>query len=290
MKRITVQTYLLAFSIVIFSACNKTRATSDESSAEVYPETEFGWKLGSQAYTFKAYTFFEAIDKIDSCGLQYVEGFPGQTIGGGIEGKMDFNMEEATRNRILQKLNEKGVKMHGFGVVQAKSEKEWRKLFEFAQAMGVETITSEPDEKDIPLLSSLSDEFKINVAIHNHPNPSHYWNPDVVLNAIKGQSKRIGACADIGHWVRSGLDPVESLKKLEGHILHLHMKDLNEKGKKEAHDVHWGEGVSNVAGVIEELKRQNFSGMISAEYEYNWNNNASDVAASVSYFRNTVKQ
>src|SRR5690606_9537663 len=152
------------------------------------------------------------------------------------------------------------------------------------KAMGIQTITSEPEEEDLPLISKLCDEYKINVAIHNHPNPSHYWNPDIVLAAIKGKSSRLGACADIGHWIRSGLDPIESLKKLEGHVLHSHMKDLNEKSKT-AHDVIWGTGISNISGIIEELKRQNFKGMISVEYEYNWRHNAPEVAASVKYFR-----
>ena len=67
------------------------------------------------------------------------------------------------------------------------------------------------------------------------------------------------------------------------------MKDLHEEGKN-GHDVHWGEGVSNIAGVIAELKRQNFKGAISAEYEYNWFNNAGDVAASAVNFRKLVSQ
>src|SRR5690606_14641597 len=99
-------------------------------------------------------------------------------------------------------------------------------------------------------------------AIHNHPKPSHYWNPDQVLAAISGASPRVGACADIGHWVRSGLDPIECLKKLEGHIIEFHMKDLNEKGVEEAHDVPWGTGVSNIAGVMKEMKRQGFKGVV----------------------------
>ena len=253
------------------------------------PETKLGWKLGSQAYTFNRFTFFEAIDKTDSCGLKYVEAFPGQTIGGGIEGKMDYHMDAATRTKILQKLKEKGIKMVSFGVVNANSDADWRQLFEFGKAMGLENFTSEPDEKYIPLLSKLCDEFKINLAIHNHPQPSHYWNPDIVLAAIKGQSKRVGSCADIGHWVRSGLDPVECLKKLDGHVIQLHFKDLHEKGKG-GHDVHWGTGVSNVDGVIAELKRQKFKGLLSAEYEYNWNNSVPDVTASVKYFREAVKK
>ncbi|QMU31140.1 sugar phosphate isomerase/epimerase family protein [Adhaeribacter radiodurans] len=269
------------------SAATATSATTTSSQSN--PEEKLDWKLGAQAYTFNRFTFAEAIDKIKSCGLSYVEAFPGQTIGGGIEGKMEPNMSAEKRNQILKMLQDKGVKMVSFGVTGAKDEAGWRELFQFAKDMGLENITMEPEPEFVPLVSKLCDEYGINAAIHNHPTPSRYWNPDVVIAAMKGQSKRLGACADIGHWVRSGLDPVECLKKLDGHIIQLHFKDLNEKSK-DAHDVHWGQGVSNVDGVLAELKRQNFKGLFSAEYEYNWENSAPDVTASVQYFREAVQK
>src|SRR5690606_21975115 len=231
---------------------------------------------------------FEAIDKIDSCDLGYVEAYPNQILGGGIPGKMDFKMEESKRKLILDRLKEKGVKMQSFGVVKVKDPNDWREVFEFCKYMGVETITSEPVLTDLPLISKLADEFKINVAIHNHPDPSIYWNPETVLSALEGQSKRIGACADVGHWIRSGLDPIESLKKLEGRVFQLHMKDLNEKNSRKAHDVIWGTGISNIQGIVAELKRQKFNGIISVEYEHNWYNSREDVAKSVQYFRTLV--
>ena len=272
--------------LLILGACKSMNSNKSGSTAK-NPESKLGWELGSQAYTFRMFSFAEAIKKIDSCNLRYVEAFPGQKIGGGIEGTMGPDMDDAKRKAVLEMLKANNVKVVAFGVTSAGNEADWVKLFEFCKAMGIHTITSEPNEKDIPLLSKLADQYQINVAIHNHPDPSHYWNPDIVLNAIKGQSKRIGACADIGHWVRSGLDPVACLKKLEGHVLHSHMKDLHEKGKG-GHDVHWGEGVSDIPAVIAELKRQNFKGAISAEYEYNWLSNSADVAASVVNFRNLV--
>ncbi|TKC05889.1 sugar phosphate isomerase/epimerase family protein [Pedobacter frigoris] len=272
--------------LFLLSNCKSLNSGAGSSDART-PETKLGWKLGSQAYTFRLYSFAQAISKIDSCNLRYVEAFPGQKIGGGIEGTMTPDMDVAKRKAVLEMLKAKNVKVVAFGVTGANSEAGWNKLFEFCKFMGIQTITSEPNEKDIPLLSKLADQYQINVAIHNHPDPSHYWNPDVVLNAIKGQSKRIGACADIGHWSRSGLNPVECLKKLEGHVLHSHMKDLHVKGKG-GHDVHWGEGVCDIPGVIAELKRQNFKGAISAEYEYNWQTNSKDVAQSVVNFRNFV--
>lgn len=272
--------------LLLLNNCKSINSGKSGSNAK-NPEAQLGWKLGSQAYTFKLYTFAQAIKKIDSCNLRYVEAYPGQKIGGGIDGTMSPDMDPVKRKAVLEMLKANNVKVVAFGVTSPGSEADWIKLFDFCKTMGIQTITSEPNEKDIPLLSKLADKYEIDVAIHNHPNPSHYWNPDVILNAIKGQSKRIGACADIGHWVRSGLDPVECLKKLDGHVLHSHMKDLHLKGK-DGHDVHWGEGVSNIPGVIAELKKQHFKGVISAEYEYNWQSNSSDVAQSVLNFRNLV--
>ncbi len=257
-------------------------------SVKDLPETKSGFKIGVQSYTFRLFTLKQAIDKIDSCGARFVESFPGQNLGGGIEGKMDFNMSADNRRLVKSWLKAKNVKLVNYGVINYKTEADWLKVFQFAKDMGIETFTAEPETKFLDYISKLCDEYKINVAIHNHPDPSFYWNPDVVLNAINGKSKRMGACADIGHWVRSGLDPVESLKKLEGRVYAMHMKDLTEKGNKKAHDVIWGQGQSNVSGVVAELKRQKFKGMISAEYEYNWNNSVPEVRESIKYLRSLL--
>ncbi|GGG87391.1 hypothetical protein GCM10007415_21430 [Parapedobacter pyrenivorans] len=252
------------------------------------PEKKLGWYLSAQTYTFNRFTFFEAVDKTLSAGLNTVEAFNGQELGGGIEGSMDYKMDAEKRKAILKALKKKGVKLYAFGVVNGDNETEWKQLFEFAKAMGIKVINSEPKAEFMPLIGQLATQYKIKVGIHNHPEPSHYWSPQVVLDAIAAaNSEYVGACADIGHWVRSGLDPVESLKQYEGHLVSLHFKDLAEKSSK-THDVHWGTGVCNVKGVIAELKRQGFKGVISAEYEHNWENNAGDVAQSVANFREIV--
>ena len=59
------------------------------------------------------------------------------------------------------------------------------------------------------------------------------------LRVIKDRSHRVGACADTGHWKRSGFDPVECMKKLEGRILTFHFKDVKKEGNG-YHDVPWG--------------------------------------------------
>lgn len=243
------------------------------------------WKIGIQAWTFHVFTFAEALDKIDSCQVKYVEGFPNQSIGGGVEGKMDYHMDEAKRLEVKQMLKNKGITMVSYGVVKPKSDSDWVQLFEFAKAMGLKNIVSEPEEDQIPFISTLCDRYKINVAIHDHPKPSHYWNPDILLNATKNASSRIGACADVGHWLRSGLDPITCLQKLQGRVIEFHMKDLDQKGIRSAHDVPWGTGVNNIAGIMQEMKRQHFKGYVFVEYEYHWDNSVPEVKASVDYFR-----
>ncbi|WP_143306144.1 sugar phosphate isomerase/epimerase family protein [Chitinophaga vietnamensis] len=246
-----------------------------------------GWKLGAQAWTFNHFTLEQALDKMDSCGIQYVEAFPGQTIGGGIEGKMDYHMSPEKQEQVKNLIKKKHKVLMAFGVVVPESAAEWRMLFDFANRMGIQSITTEPQPEYLDLISQLCDQYNIKVAIHDHPKPSHYWHPDSVLAAIKGRSKLMGACADIGHWVRSGLDPVECLKKLDGHIISLHFKDLNEKSH-DAHDVIWGNGVCQIGKVLETLKQQKFKGLFSAEYEYHWDYNVPEVKASAAYWRQMV--
>lgn len=259
-----------------------------EDSNYTAPE-KLGWRLGSQAYTFKEFTFAEALDKLKSIDLKYVEAYPGQKIGGDIEGNIHHSMDANTRAKVKQLLDEKGIKLVCYGVVSGKDEAEWRSIFDFAKNLEIETITSEPAPEYLDLVESLCNEFGINLAIHNHPQPSRYWNPDTVLKALEGRSGRIGACADVGHWVRSGLNPVECLKKLEGKIISLHFKDLNQQGK-EAHDVPWGTGISDVKAMLAELKRQNFKGVFSVEYEYNWKNSLPEIEQSVNYFNQVAAE
>jgi sugar phosphate isomerase/epimerase len=174
------------------------------------------------------------------------------------------------RAAIKSKLESAGVKLGSFGVTGIPDkEPEARKMFEWAKDMGIETLVSEPNENQYDLLNKLVDEYGINVAIHNHPQPNHYWNPDTEVRLLQGRSKRIGSCADVGHWQRSGVQPIEALKKLEGRIIESHFKDLNKFGDKGAVDVPWGTGTGDAKGMLEAFQQQNGKFTFLVEYE-NW--------------------
>jgi len=101
---------------------------------------------------------------------------------------------------------------------------------------------------------------------------------------VKDRDPRIGSGADTGHWVRSGLTPIECLRILKGHIISSHLKDLHAKGPG-GHDVPFGTGVSDIPDVLDELKAQNFAGNISIEYEYNWDSSVPEVAQCIGFVR-----
>lgn len=254
--------------------------------AEGAPHAEkLGWRLGCQAYSFNRYTFEEAVEKNTSLGLHYIEAYPGQKLSDQApDAKMDLDLSPGLREIVKQRLADRDIKLVNYGVCRlSKDESTSRKTFDFAADMGIETIVSEPAFDAFDTVEKLCDEYKINVALHNHPKPSRYWNPDTVLKMCKGRSKRIGSCSDTGHWMRSGLNPIEQLKKLEGRIISFHFKDLNQYGK-EAHDVPWGTGKADVKGMLHEIHRQGIKAVFSIEYEYHWTSSLPEIAESVKYF------
>jgi sugar phosphate isomerase/epimerase len=271
------------------------KMTADEMFAAGERATKaadkLGWRIGIQAWTFNRRSFFQTIDVVHSMGLHCIEGYPGQTVDKDPAVKMGPELPGDVRDEIKKRLVAADIKLVNFGVIGlSKDETKTRKVFDFAKDMGIETIVSEPPEDAFDLLDKLTVEYGINVAIHDHPKPNHYWNPDTVLRVINGRNPRIGDCADVGHWQRSGVDPIEALKKMQGHIICSHFKDLNEFNNVKAIDVPWGTGTGNARGMLEELHRQNAKIVFSVEYEHYTPGLVDDVARSIKWFGETCEE
>jgi sugar phosphate isomerase/epimerase len=173
------------------------------------------------------------------------------------------------------------------GVISPKNADEWKKAFDLAKEFGLSYITAEPLKDQWNMVDSMAGAYGIKVAIHDHPKPNPYWSPDSVLAAIQGHPN-IGDCADVGHWARNGLNPVDCLKKLEGHVYGVHLKDIKTFNKTNAEDTAVGKGVIDFPAIFQELKRQNFSGMFSIEQESNWYHSLPDVINTVKYYNEEV--
>jgi len=247
------------------------------------------WSIGLQLWTFRVFSFTDAVKKADSCGIKIIQAFPGQRLGGGMNGNFGPDMSMEDRKTVKALLKSKGMHLNAFGVTNANDEAGWRNLFVFAKDMGIPIIVAEPKDNQWNYVDRLAGEYHIRVAIHDHPRPAHYWHPDSVLAAMKGHPN-IGACADIGHWTRNGLNVVDCLKKLSGHIWNVHLKDVDTFNKVDAKDAIPGQGVINMPAVFQELKRQGFKGNIAIEHESNWNNNAGDVIEIVHFYHDQIKK
>ena len=263
-----------------------------------------GFAIGCQAYTFNRFSVFEAIEKTAEAGGKIIEFYPGQalTAEDKLAKKNPWNHDASDEviARVKAKLAKHNVRAVNYGVVGIpKDEAGARKIFEFAKKMGFYGVTTESVD-NLDLIEKLVKEFDICVGIHQHAkrfkkerdaqgnqveDPSYkVWSPEYVRDQVAKRDARIGACADLGHWQTSGLKAVDCLKILEGRVMSVHMKERAALGAGQ-HDTIFGTGVTDMAGVLAELKRQKFTGNISIEYEYNWDNSVPDIKQCIDFVR-----
>jgi sugar phosphate isomerase/epimerase len=278
MKKATPFRLWMAMAILPFIACHDQPAG---------PAPVNDWTLGVQLWTFSKFDFVTAISKVDSSGVKFIEAYSHQPLGGDMTGNFGPDMSADAKVEIKKLLAAKGITLVAMGVIIPKDLAEWKKYFEFGKEFGLRYFTAEPIKTQWGGIDSLAGIYGIKVAIHDHPKPNAYWHPDSVLAAIAGHPN-IGACADVGHWARNGLDPVECLKKLQGHVFGVHLKDIVTFGDVHAADTVIGMGVIKWAPIFQELQRQHFAGMMSIEHESSWYNSVPDVIQSLKFYNEQV--
>ena len=252
-----------------------------------------GWKLAVQSYTFHKFTLVETLDKVAQLGVRYIEVYPGHRLGGEW-GDQVFGpgMDASTQRAVRSLAASKGIRIVGTGVFVSDNREDWEQLFRFAHGMKMEYVTCEPPLTMWDEVERLAEHYKVKVAVHNHPRPSDYWKPQLLLDAISERSQMVGACCDVGHWRREGLDHLQCLRQLKGRVVSLHFKDIEapREGKEWQEDVIWGRGVLQMPAMLDELSAQGFKGYFAIEYETNWDNSVPDIAECISYFKQLVKE
>jgi len=233
-----------------------------------------GLNLGIQLYSLRGFKVNEALAHAKSLGFTHVEFYSGMLA-------TNASAEEIAS--IKKQVSELGLTISAHGVNRfSKDADANRAIFQFAKSAGIGTITADPDPDSFANLDQLVKEFDIRVAIHNH-GPRHRYNkPLDVLHAIDGHDERIGACADLGHYIRSGEQPVEVIQAFKGRLYGIHLKDFATMEDK-AKGVILGVGHLNCLEVFEALKNVGFpaDGALSLEYEENESNPLDDIRQCV---------
>jgi len=271
------------FSLLAFTAALHAAGLPDDLKTG-------GFAIGCQAWTFNKFTVTEAIDKTAAAGGKVIEFFPGQKLSPEQSGiAFSHDAPKEAWEVVKKKLAEKKITPIAYGVVGlSKDEAASRKVFEFAKYFGIRVINTESVDA-IDTFEKLVKEYDIKVGFHDHPkraeDPNYkMWDPNYILSVVKDRDPRIGSCADTGHWVRSGVKPVDAIRILKGHIVSSHLKDLHAP-LPSGHDVPFGEGVSDVTGILDEYKAQGFDGPISVEYEYHMEDNLAEAAQCIGFVR-----
>lgn len=247
------------------------------------------WKLGVALYTFSTMSFPEQLAYADSASLKYVEGFVFAKAGKELKDSVLMKLSPSGIQQLKKKVADQGLKMESVYIIGGKTVADWKRDFDIAKAFGVKYVTGEPPRNMWDSVDSLASIYGIKVALHNHwKENSIYWHPDSVLAALKGHPN-FGACPDLGHYPKSGINPVMALKKLEGKIIGIHLKDIAEYNNNKLQDVPVGTGVVDFPAVFAELKNQKFDGYVMFERDTKEQpNNLTSLKQMVNYYYKTM--
>ena len=228
-----------------------------------------GLKIGMQSFTLRGFDMPGAIERIAQLGLKHVE-----------FGKKHLSPEnDGQRAQAIALCAKHGITISACGVAPfGRDESANRMWFEHARKLDAEVISGNPQPDCLDALDSLTDQFKIKVAIHNH-GPGSLW-PDIetIEKGLKGRSPRIGLCVDTGHFLRVPVDPVEVLRHFKDCVHAIHLKDMDvDKDGKHGKEFIVGEGPLDLKAVLKALLEWRFAGPISIEYEVHPENPMEDL-------------
>jgi sugar phosphate isomerase/epimerase len=241
-----------------------------------------GFPVGVQSYSLRNFETPEVIRHLQGMGVHYAE-FYGKHL--------DPKASDERIAEVQALLKSANIKLAGHGVHGFSKDHEANKrLFEFGKKIGVRVITADPTPDSFDSLDMLVAEYDIRIAIHNHGPGHRYDKLDSVVKAIAGRDKRIGACVDCGHYLRSGEDPVKCVLTLADRVYGVHIKDEKETNTPKSANVVIGKGHLDVVGLFKALRQVKFpaDGALSLEYEANEQNPIDDMKACLEVAKDAI--
>jgi len=284
----TYRLFFILMMAAVFASCgsNKTASNPEEEPAD--PSGNL--TLGVALWTFHNVDFPESLKMADSAGLKLVEANTFHKAGKELNDSLLGQLSPAGIEKLKGYAQQLGITVGSLYLGGGKTIDDWKSDFEKAKQLGVRFVTAEPPIDMWDSIDSLAGTYGMKVAIHEHwKGVSAYWHPDSVLAAIKGH-KNFGACPDLGHYPKSGVNSLDAVKKLEGHIIAVHLKDIAAMNDPNLVDVRVGTGIVQFPEIFQELKRQKFDGYIYIERDSIENpSNVASVTETVKYFNEKSK-
>ncbi len=266
---------------------------SGKLTPAVRAQEQLGWRLGLTSHSGRNGSLFESIDRAAQLGLLYIEGSNLQPVSREVPKNFDHQLNDDELRQIRLKLDAAGVRLltYHFDKLPT-SGPDCRKVFEFVRKMGVETLIAGPPPEALDDLDNLCNEYDLNLALSSRgqETASPYGRPEEIMKVCQARSKRIGACADLRAWMRSGIAPAGAARLLRDRLLVLEIHDLDALAPK-GRDVRWGTGAGRVGPLLEEIKRLGLKPtMFSVGNPGAESNPVSDVAENIKFFNQVSQQ
>jgi inosose dehydratase len=187
-----------------------------------------GFAMGVQSFTFRKLGLEPMLDAVQALGLTQVELIPDtKVLFYELGSHFPVTDEPGEIARVRAAAAARGLRIAASGVHGVADEAEARRLFAFAKAAGIPLLTIMPDDEALAALDRLCAEHpEVRLGIHNHGPWFRYDTIADVAASLAGRHPGFGACVDAGHFIRSGEDPVEALRRLGPRVHGVHLKDF----------------------------------------------------------------
>ncbi|MBE6411744.1 MAG: sugar phosphate isomerase/epimerase [Opitutales bacterium] len=244
-------------------------------------------KIAVQMWSLHDVSLKEALEKLKGLDIDGVECYPNQKIGGKYPNvPFNQNITAEQKEYVKQLFKDNGLKMVSFGVAKGEKEDVIEALCKFVSEFGVKRIITEDRVLAFPLWQKYGEKYGITMCLHHHALDAYNQYYDTyVVNKYTAPYSRIKSNPDVGHWVRSNISAVQSIKDLKGNIGSIHIKDEDAYGKMDSKAKILGEGFVNIPEILKELDKQGYDGYFVIEYEDQWGKNVPLIKACVDYLR-----
>jgi sugar phosphate isomerase/epimerase len=201
---------------------------------------------------------------------------------------MPLNSTKEQIEEVVGKLRNAGINVYTVGVVYMTTQEAADQAFEYAKMAGVSMIVGAPDYGLLPYVEKKVKDYGIRLAIHNHgPDNPLFPNATDIWNHIKDMNPGMGICLDIGHTVRDGANPSVDIERYASRIFDMHIKDVD-MASKEGKTVESGRGIIDIPAVVASLRKINYSGRCSLEFEKDMNDPLPGIAESIGYWKGVI--
>ncbi|WP_175633759.1 sugar phosphate isomerase/epimerase family protein [Pedobacter ghigonis] len=234
------------------------------------------FKLAIAGYSFLNFNLDESLKMMKKVDVRYlcIKDF-----------HLPFKSTAAEIAAFHAKLKANNVVGYAVGPIYTKNKEEIDNAFDYAKRVGVDLLIGIPAHADLEYVAQKTKEYNIRYAIHNHgPQDKLYPNAESIYNLIKNLDPRVGICFDMGHNKRDGRDSVADLQKFSKRIFDMHLKNVT-SATNEGTTCELGRGVINIPAFVKMLRKVNYKGCCSLEYEKDMKDPLAGIAESVGYFK-----